>query len=298
MINFIRKIIIYIMNINVLNFINDEIFLKIKYYIVTKNKLHLDNPKSFNEKLQWLKLYDRKSEYTDMVDKYKVKSYISKLIGEKYVIPTLGVYEKFDDINFKKLPNKFVIKCNHDSGGLVICKNKKTFDIKAARKKINWCLKRNYYYVHREWPYKNVKPLIIIEKFMETKDNDLTDYKFMCFNGKPEIIFTCTERFSGNGLKVTFFDPKWHKLPFERYYPQSKEKIPKPKNLNKMLELAKILSKDIPFVRVDFYEINNKIYFSELTFYPGSGYETFTPEVWDYKLGDMLELPQERTKNE
>ena len=295
---FIRKVILYIMNINVLNFIKDEIFLKIKYYIVTKRKLNLDNPKSFNEKLQWLKLYDRKPEYTDMVDKYKVKEYISKKIGKEYVIPTLGVYEKFDDIDFDKLPNKFVIKCNHDSGGLVICKDKKTFDIKTARKKINTHLKRNYYYVHREWPYKNVSPLIIIEKFMETEYDDLIDYKFMCFNGKPEIIFTCTERFSGNGLKVTFFDPKWHQLPFERYYPKSKEKINKPKNLKKMLELAKILSKDIPFVRVDFYEINNKIYFSELTFYPGSGYETFTPEDWDYKLGDMLELPKERNNIE
>ncbi len=267
-----------------------SVHLKILFKKKISRKLDLNNPKSFNEKIQWLKLNDRNPRYTELVDKYDAKEYIKKIIGEEYVIPTLGVYDKFDDIDFSKLPNSFVIKCTHDSGGIFICKDKSSFDKKNAEKMINRRLRRNFYYFGREWPYKNIVPRIIVEKCMTDSENeDLVDYKVMCFNGEPKIIFTCTDRFS-DGLKVTFFDLDWNKLPFERHYPASKKKISKPKNYEKMLKLSKLLSKNMPFVRMDWYEIKGKLYFGEFTFYPGSGLEEFTPEEWDYKLGDMLDL--------
>lgn len=279
--------------------LSDKLFLKIQYYYRLNKKLNLNQPKTFNEKLQWLKLYDKNELYTKMVDKYECKEYVTNIIGKDYIIPTLGVYNSFEEINFKKLPNQFVIKCTHDSGGLVICKNKKELDINKSKKKINKSLKRNFYNYAKEWPYKNVKPRIITEKYMEDKNNNgLTDYKVMCFNGVPKMIFTCTERYDESGLKVTFFDNDWNKLPFERHYPASEKIIEKPHNLKKMLELSKKLSKNIPFVRIDWYEINNKLYFGELTFFPGAGYEEFTPEEWDYKLGDMIRLPDKGDKNE
>ncbi len=280
----------YFSRLGLLNFMSDEKFLKKRYYLTIGKELNLDNPSTFNEKIQWLKINDRNPIYTKLVDKYKVKDFVAKQIGKEYVIPALGVYGKFDDIKFDKLPEKFVIKCTHDSGGIVICKNKVEFDKNAAKKKINKALKRNYYYSSREWPYKNVKPRIMIEKYMEDKNSDeLTDYKVMCFNGKAKMIFTCTERF-GDGLKVTFFDLDWNKLPFERHYPASKKQIPIPKNLKKMIKLSEQLANGIPFVRMDWYEINDKLFFGEYTFYPGSGMEEFTPEEWDEKLGKMIDL--------
>lgn len=271
--------------------ISDELYLKLKYRILMGQRLNLKNPQTFNEKLQWLKMYDHNPLYTKLVDKYEVRKFIKEKIGDEYLISLLGVYNKFDEIDFSKLPDKFVIKCNHDSGGIVICKNKKEFDYELSRKKIEWSLKHNYFYNSREWPYKNVVPKIIIEEYMEDDEtNELIDYKFMCFNGEPEIIFTCTDRFSKEGLKVTFFDKNWNRLPFERHYPASTKKICKPVNYHKMLEFSRILSANIPFVRVDFYEINKKLYFGELTFYPGSGFEEFTPKEWDYKIGNMIDL--------
>lgn len=289
-----NKILLYIDNKRIIK-LKDKTYLKLQYKNRMGKELSLEKPQTFNEKLQWLKLYDRNPEYTKMVDKYEVKKYVANIIGEEYVIPTLGVYDKFEDINFETLPNQFVIKCTHDSGGLVICKDKMKLEINEARKKINKSLKRNYYYWGREWPYKNVKPRIIIEKYMEDEINkELVDYKFMCFNGKVKCVFTCTDRFEKDGLKVTFFDRNWKKMPFERHYPSSNKNIKKPKNHELMLELAEKLSKGIPFVRVDFYEINEKVYFGELTFYPGAGFEEFYPEQWDLKLGKMLELPKEK----
>lgn len=288
-------IILYLINKGHFKWLKDEKYLKIKYKLVMNRTLDLENPKTFNEKLQWLKLYDRNPEYTKMVDKYEAKKYVANIIGEEYIIPTLGVYDKFDDIDFQTLPNQFVLKCTHDSGGLVICKDKKQFNIEEAKKKINKCLKTNYYYTGREWPYKNVKPRIIAEQYMEDENSkELIDYKFLCFNSKAKYVFTGTERFSKNGLKITFFDMNWNKMPFERHYPSSKQKIKKPKKFELMVELAEKLSNDIPFVRVDFYELNDIVYFGELTFYPGSGWEEFNPEEWDLKLGNMLELPKEK----
>lgn len=272
--------------------LDDATFLKKLFECKMGKKLNLTNPQTFNEKLQWLKLHDRKPEYTMMVDKYAVKKYVADIIGEEYIIPTLGVWEHFDEINFENLPNQFVLKCTHDSGGLVICKDKSKLDILSAKKKIERSLRRNYYWSGREWPYKNVKPRIIAEPYMEDKKtHELIDYKFMCFNGDIKCIFTCSERFSADGLKVTFFDKEWNVMPFERHYPASKNIPKKPKKFNEMMMFAEKLSQNIPFVRADFYEINNKVLFGELTFFPGNGLEEFTPEEWDYKLGSWLKLP-------
>ena len=278
------------------NWMKDERYLKIIFKIRTGQELNLNNPQTFNEKLQWLKLHDRRPEYSMMVDKYAVKKYVAEKIGEQYIIPTLGVWDRFDDIDFAKLPDQFVLKCTHDSGGLVICRDKSKFDIKTARKKINRCLKHNYFWGCREWPYKNVKPQIIAEKYMsDSSYSELTDYKLMCFNGTVKCIFTVTERFSKEGLKVTFFDCDWNRLSFSRHYPKSTLKIKPPINLKMMIKLAESLAKSIPFVRVDFYESGGKIYFGEMTFYPGSGFEEFSPEEWDKRLGDLIKLPNIRT---
>lgn len=276
-----------------MRFIPDSAYIQINYFARFKHFAHLKNPETYNEKLNWLKLHDRNPLYTRLVDKYEVKDYVANVIGSEYIIPTLGVWDHFDEIDFDELPAQFALKCTHDSGGLVIVEDKEKMDKKSAKKIIESSLKHNFYYIGREWPYKNVKPRIIAEQYIcDDQSDDLIDYKFMCFNGKVKSIFTCTDRHLENGLKVTFFDREWKKMRFERRYPFDNKKIKAPKNLSKMIELAEVLSSNIPFVRVDFYEINEKIYFGELTFYPGCGFEKFKPEKWDRIFGDWLELPK------
>lgn len=290
---FFERIFLSLCAHNYLFFLPDKLYLKMLYRVKVGKKLNLTNPQTFNEKLQWLKLYDRKSEYTKMVDKYEVRKYVEDKIGKEHLIPLLGVYENFDAIDFDKLPNQFVIKCTHDSGGLLICKNKNEFNIENARKKINKCLKRNYYYNGREWPYKNVKPKIVIEKYMEDKKyKDLRDYKFFCFNGKFVYSFVCSER--ATSLKFTFFDKNGKFMNFCQDGCPNDPNVKKPKNYDKMIQLAEILARDTIEVRVDFYEINNKIYFGELTFFDASGFGKFEPEEWDLKIGKMLKLPKEK----
>lgn len=287
-----KKIIIYLMNKNFFFWMKDKTYLKLKYRLILNKKLDLNNPKTFNEKLQWLKLYDRNLNYTKMVDKYEAKKYVADIIGNEYIIKTLGIYKKFEEIDFDKLPKQFVMKPTHTSGDIFICKDKDKINYKKLRKKVNKWLKRKYYYFHREWPYKNIKPRIIIEEYMKdnTKKDELKDYKFMCFNGKVKCAFVCSDRYEKDGLKVDFYDLEWRKMPFQRHYPNSKENIPKPKNYELMIELAEKLAKGITFIRVDFYEINERVFFGELTFFPGSGFEEFTPEEYDEFLGEMLDL--------
>lgn len=276
----------------------DKMFLKIKYRIHCGKKLNLKNPQTFNEKLQWLKLYDRKDIYTTMVDKYEAKKYVASVIGEEYIIPTLGVYDKFDEIDFDKLPNQFVMKCTHDSGGIVIVKDKSKFDKEVARKKINKFLKRKFYYTNREWPYKNVKPRIIIEKYMEDKkDGELRDYKLFCFNGKFEMMFIATNRQGEGDTYFDFFDRDFGHLPFTNGHPNAPELPHKPKGFDEMIRLAEKLSKGIPHVRVDFYDVNGKIYFGEMTFFHWSGFVKYEPEEWDYKIGKMLDISSVRLKS-
>lgn len=273
--------------------IPDKVYLKLQYKHHLGRKLNLKNPQTFNEKIQWLKLYDRRPEYTTYVDKYAVREHIKKSIGEEYLIPLIGAYENVDEIDWNKLPDKFVLKCTHGSQCNIICTDKSKLDIEESKKKLNQWMIRNWYWYGREWPYKNVKPMIICEKFMVDESGfELKDYKLMCFNGEVKLSFVCLNRSTLTGLNVDFYDLDWNPMPFERKYPNSGTLIPKPRNYVKMLELAEKLSKAIPFVRVDFYEVNGDLYFGELTFHPGSGFEAFTPIEWDYKLGSILMLPE------
>ncbi|MBP1154404.1 MULTISPECIES: ATP-grasp fold amidoligase family protein [unclassified Paenibacillus] len=286
-----KLVILYVLGFKIFRLIPDPVFLRIKYKLIINNRLNLDEPKTFNEKLQWLKLYDRKDRYTYLVDKYEVRKYIAKTIGEEYLIPLLGVYNSFEEIDFNALPNQFVLKPNHTSGDVYICKDKSKIDYVSLKKEVNQWLKRRYYWVHREWCYKNIKPRIICEKYMVDESGvELKDYKFLSFNGKIKCSFVCLNRNSSSGLNVDFYDVDWNPMPFERHYPRSGTIISKPKNYEKMINFAEKLSKDIPFVRVDFYESNGQLFFGELTFYPGSGFEEFTPESYDYKLGSWINL--------
>jgi len=290
---------IYLSRLGLLNNMDDEKYLKRLYRFEMGKNLCLESPETFNEKLQWLKLYDRKPEYTTMVDKHEVKKYIEKLIGGKYIIPTLGIWDRFEDIDFDALPNQFVLKCTHDSGGLAICKDKKTFDKEAAKERIDKSLKRNYYYSGREWPYKNVRPRIIAEKYMEDEETkELRDYKFFCFNGVPKIMFVATERQKqGEETKFDFFDMDYNHLDFRNGHPNATVWPAKPTRFDEMKTLAEKLSRGIPHLRVDFYEVNGKVYFGELTLSHWSGMVPFEPEEWDYRLGEWIKLPEKRTEN-
>lgn len=272
----------------------DRKYLNTLFKCLMSKELNIDNPKTYNEKLQWLKLYNRKPIYTKMVDKYEVKKYVEDLVGKEYIIPTLGVWTNFDDIDFDKLPEQFVLKCTHDSGGLIICKDKNKFDKKEAKRKINHCLKRNYFLNYREWPYKNVQPRIIAEKYMvDDSGYELKDYKFFCFNGKVKALFVATDRNSNEETCFDFFDEKFNHLEITNGHPNSLKKIDKPKNFERMIKLAEILSRDLIHARIDFYNINGQIYFGEITFYHWSGMVPFVPEEWDYKFGDWIKLPEE-----
>lgn len=283
---------------SVFNWINDEKYLKIAYRIELGKKLELNNPKRYNEKLQWLKLYDRKPIYTEMVDKYVVKEYVAKRIGEEYIIPTLGIWDRFDDIDFDTLPNQFVLKCTHDSGGLVICKNKSELNKKRAKRILNSCLKHNYFWGQREWPYKNVKPRIIAEQYMEDSDTkELRDYKFFAFDGEVKALFIASDRQTpGEETKFDFFDSDYHHIPVKNGHPNARVLPQRPKQFKKMKELAAELSKGIPHVRVDLYEIDGRIYFGELTFSHWSGMCPFKPDEWDYTFGSWIRLPEKCVK--
>ncbi|HJF39718.1 ATP-grasp fold amidoligase family protein [Thomasclavelia spiroformis] len=277
-----------------LPFLSDERYLKIKYQYMTGKKLSLKYPKTFSEKLQWLKLNDRRAEYTMMVDKYKVRAYIKQELGEEYLIPLLGVWDEPEKIDFNKLPNKFVLKCNHNSGlGMCICKNKNEIDLNRVKTNLNRGLKQNYYLIGREWPYKNVKRKIIAEKFMED-DNlaELRDYKFYCFSGEPTYCQVISDRSTNE--TIDFFDMEWNHMNFtgleKPYHPHSKTEISEPVQFSLMKKFAKKLSRNIPFVRVDFYEINQKLYFGELTFYPASGFGMFSDDSINIELGKKIKL--------
>ena len=274
-------------------FVRDEPYLKVQFRLLMGKNLNLNPPKTFSEKLQWLKLYDRRPEYITMVDKAAVKDYVTRIIGDEYIIPTLGVWDKPEEIDWEKLPSQFVLKCTHDSGGLVICRDKSKLDKLAAIKKLQKSLKRNYFKVWREWPYKEVPRRIIAEKYMEDeKLHELRDYKFFCFNGNVRMFKVDYDRFTEH--HANYYTPTGELLPFgEAAFPPKKEKRLKlPANLEHMVEMAELLSNGIPFLRVDFYVVNNCIYFGELTFFPATGMGKWTEEEWDKKLGDWIILPE------
>lgn len=273
-------------------FYSDKKFLEELFSLRTGYKLNLDNPQTFNEKLQWLKLYNRKPEYVQMVDKVEAKKYVAGVIGEEHIIPTLAVYDRAEEIDFETLPNQFVLKCTHDSGGIVICKDKTKLDRNEAIRKLAHGLETNYFYFNREWPYKNVKPRIIAEPYMEDESGELKDYKFFCFDGEPKAMFIASDRFEKNEeTKFDFFDMDFNHLPFTNGHPNASCPINKPKGFDEMKALARKLSKGMPEVRVDFYDVNGHIYFGELTFFHWSGMVPFQPKEWDYKFGEWIKLP-------
>lgn len=271
-------------------FINDENFLKKRYKKIFDRKLDINFPQTYNEKIQWRILKDRNKIYTYLADKYKVREYVKEKIGEEYLIKLLGVYSKAEDIPYEDLPNKFVMKCNHDSGSVLICKDKKKINIKKINRKMNFFLKRNFYYLTREWHYKNISPLIICEELLEEKGELPIDYKFHIFNKnkKTKIYIQCVDIDKQNKRKRIFLEEDWKKAPFNYKYNRLEEIPQKPYNLELMLKLAKQLAENFSYVRVDFYEINKKIYFGELTFTPGAGLERISPMEWDYKLGELF----------
>lgn len=270
----------------------DDLFLKLLFFMRMKSRINLKQPKTFNEKLQWLKLHDRKPVHTEMVDKQTAKAYVAKRIGAEYIIPTLGVYERCEDVNFATLPEQFVLKCNHDSAGLVICTDKAAFDWAKAQKKINRCLKRNFYYSGREWPYKNIKPCIIAEKYMEDHTlHELRDYKFFTFGGIPKIVHIVSNRQNPDEETYgDFFDMDYSHLDLTMGHNNAPVPPEKPKNFEKMKEFAAKLSEGTKHLRVDFYEVDGHLYFGELTFFQDSGFADIQPPEWNDILGSWIKL--------
>lgn len=278
--------------------LSDEKLIRKLYKTYFGREIDLENPKTFNEKQQWLKLYDRKAIYTTMVDKYEAKNYVAERIGTEYIIPTYGVWDSFDEIDFDALPNQFVLKCTHDSGGLVIVRDKKKLDKKAAKAKIERSLKTNYYYHGREWPYKNVKPRILAETYMEDDSGcGLRDYKFYCFGGVPKFLYISEGLEDHSTAHISFVTCDWQFAPYERSDYCSFDVLPpKPSRFDLMLELAAKLSQGTDFLRVDLYEVNGQVYFSELTFSPCGGFMPFKDEKYDYEIGEMLSLTKQEVK--
>lgn len=275
---------------------NDEVYLRMLFSLRHGRSLNLNNPITFNEKLQWLKLNNRHSEYTKMVDKYAAKEYVAGIIGEEHIIPTLAVYDSEEEIDWDKLPDKFVLKTTHDSGGIVICRDKNSLDKTQAIKKLRYALLHDNYSKTREWPYKNVLRRIIAEKYIEPSSDskDLPDYKFFCFDGEVKALFVATDRQNPNeDVKFDFFDSNYNPLPFRQGHDHAKVLPQKPKCFEEMKKIAEKLSSGIPHVRVDLYESDDTVLFGELTFFHFGGFKPFEPEEWDTIFGDMLKLPSE-----
>lgn len=267
---------------------SDKYYIKVLWRILMGYNLDLKNPRTFNEKLQWLKLYDHNPLYSTLVDKYRVKQFITDRIGAEFVIPTLAVYKSVDEIDLNTLPDQFVLKCNHDSGSVVICRDKATFDLEKAKLKLNAGLQRNFYWDAREWAYKHVKPLLFAEEYMEDAANkDLLTYKFMCFNGEPAIMYVTVKN---DDIWENYYDLDFNPLNISRGFHQSYTSIKKPESFEMMKQVARKLSEGLPHIRLDLYEVNGQVYFSEYTFYDWAGLAKFEPSKWDEELGDKVAL--------
>lgn len=300
-----KKIIRYIFDSNYRFLINasigkyndmpDREYLQRRFRAELGKSLDLDNPQTFNEKLQWLKLYNRKPEYTVMVDKYKVREYIAQELGEEYLIPLLGVWDNPDEIDFDALPNQFVLKCNHNSGlGMCICKDKSELDISKVKVELRKGLKQDYYLTGREWPYKDIPRKIIAEKYMVDASGDLKDYKFYCFNGEMKFVMINSDRNTSRPTRADYFDRDFNWLDFTWGYSHAEVHPEKPEQFEKMVAIAEKLGKGLPHIRVDLYDCNGKIYFGELTFFDGSGFDKIKPIEWEYRIGEMLILPSKK----
>ncbi len=272
----------------------DELFLKVVFRYRVGYWPNLSEPKTYNEKLQWLKLHDKHPEYSELVDKIEAKKHVASIIGDKYIIPTLGTWNTVDEIDWDILPNQFVIKVTSDSGGIVVCKDKALLDIEKAKTKLKYGWGKNYYKFNKEYPYKDVKPRIIAEQYMEDESGyELKDYKIFCFDGEPKCLFVATDRGKKDeDTKFDFYDIEFNHLPFLNGHPNAKVPPVKPENFEEMIDVARKLSKGMCHVRVDLYNVKGKIYFGELTFFHWSGMTPYEPIEWDYKMGEMIKLPQ------
>lgn len=271
----------------------DSLYLKIMFRLKMGYKLNLKKPQTFNEKLQWLKLYNRKPEYTQMVDKSEAKTIAENILGKCYVIPTLGVWDKFEDIDFNSLPDRFVLKTTNGGGGggVIICRDKSKLNLVSAAEQLKSSLKASIYRNLKEWPYKNVKPRILAEKFMVDESGELRDYKFYCFNGEPKVFLVASERFSGHRTYFDYFDKDGNHLPFTQGGMNNPVTPALPSTFEEMKQVAKKLSHGLPHVRIDLYSVDEKVYFGEFTFFDSSGFEKFTPREWDDTFGEWLKLP-------
>ncbi|MDY0243475.1 MAG: ATP-grasp fold amidoligase family protein [Sphaerochaeta sp.] len=284
---------LFILRTSLVRFLSDETCVAWRYKSKTGNYLDLSNPNTFNEKIQWLKLHDHNPEYQKFVDKYAVREYVSATIGSHYLIPLIGVYNDVESIPFQTLPNTFVLKCTHDSGGVIVCKDKEKLDIPATKKILHRALKKNLYWHTREWPYKNIEPKIICEKYLVDESGyELKDYKISCFHGEPRVIQVMSNR-KASTYNINHYDTTWNELHIERKgHGSNPLGIEKPKHLEKMLEISRVLAKGVPYVRVDLYQTEDAIYFGELTLYPGSGCLSFAQTADDEYLGSMIHLSQ------
>lgn len=276
-------------------FIPDKLYIEWIFYRRMNYKLNLRNPKTYSEKLQWIKLYDRNPLYTTIVDKYAAKEYIANAVGKEYVIPTIGVWDRFEDIDFESLPQSFVLKTTHDSGGVFICKDKNNCDFEKAKIVINSSMSTDYYLKGREWPYKNVPRKIIAEEYLEDeKTGELRDYKFFCFRGEVKALFVATDRQNRSEPCFDFFDAEYNHLDIKNGHPLADVIPEKPVKFDNMKKIASKLSENFCEVRVDFYEVNGTIYVGELTLFHHGGWMKFEPESWDRTFGDWIELPIEK----
>ena len=284
---------IILSNLGLTAHVPGEKFLKRRYRLEMGRELDLQMPRTYTEKLQWLKLYDHRPEYTTMVDKYAVKQYVAEKIGPEYVVPLLGVWDRAEDVDFDALPQQFVLKTTHDSGSYIVCTDKSKLDIPAARKKLAKFLKRKYYACNREWPYKNVRPRIIAEQYMvDSRCGELRDYKFFTFGGVPKILYIAQGRGKGEPTVADFFDMDFGHLDFTIDHDMAPVPPEKPLCFEEMKRLAAVLSEGTPQLRVDFYEVDGKVYFGEMTFFHCSGMAAFHPEQWDRTFGDWVRLPE------
>lgn len=267
----------------------DPLYLRWRYRLAFGHLPDLAEPRSFNEKLQWLKLHDRRPLYHTLVDKVAVKQYVAGLIGARYVVPTLGVWESSNRIDWESLPRQFVLKCSHDSGSALICRDKSSFDRSKAAE-LDRSLAVDFYSLAREWPYKGVPRRILAEEYL---GDNIPDYKFFCFDGEPRLMFVASDRTAaGSETKFDFYDMDFHRLDMRNGHPNSPQPVARPECWEEMKELARSLSAGIPHVRVDFYEVGGKVYFGEYTFYHWGGMVPFDPPEWDIRIGEMLKCPK------
>ena len=270
-----------------INWMPDKMFAYLSFRGEMGYFPNLKDPQTFNEKMQWLKIHDFQPEYVDLVDKVKAKEKVSEIIGEEHIVPLLGKWNNAADIDYEMLPDSFVLKCNHDQGSVYLVPDKKTIDKNEITKLINRCLKRNLFPETREYPYKYIKPCVFAETYL---GKDIIDYKFYCFNGEPKFLYCGQGLTTDHSLKIDFYDLDWNLMPFYRTDYHRLGQIPKPIHLNEMIEISKKLSANVPFVRIDLFEINDKVYFSEFTLCPASGFMPFVPKEYDRIVGDMLDL--------